>query len=109
MCGINGKVLDGDVLTRKFIIVNERDNVATSVHHLARGEVLEIPIGGRAGPPFLIDDIPFGHKFALGPIPAGGPVVKYGEIIGVASRAISPGDHVHVHNVDGVRGRGDRT
>jgi altronate dehydratase small subunit len=52
-------------------------------------------------------DIPFGHKFALRPIPMGGSVIKYGEIIGVASQSIAPGDHVHVHNVDGTRGRGD--
>lgn len=94
------------MLTLKFIIVDEHDNVATAVQHAAQGEVLEIPAAG--GALTLNDEIPFGHKFALSRIPAGGPVVKYGEVVGVASRPIAPGDHVHVHNVDGVRGRGDR-
>ena len=33
--------------------------------------------------------------------------MKYGEEIGVASREISAGNHVHVHNLDSMRGRGD--
>ncbi len=45
-------------------------------------------------------DIPPGHKVALRAIPAGAPVRKYGQIIGFASAPISPGDHVHVHNVE---------
>jgi altronate dehydratase small subunit len=35
-------------------------------------------------------------------------VIKYGETIGLATSDISPGEHVHVHNVEGQRGRGDR-
>jgi altronate dehydratase len=44
--------------------------------------------------------IPFAHKFALQSIEPGQPVVKYGEIIGLAKAPISPGDHVHRHNLD---------
>jgi altronate dehydratase small subunit len=36
-------------------------------------------------------------------------VIKYAEVIGVASRPISVGEHVHVHNVESVRARGDKT
>ena len=32
-------------------------------------------------------------------IAAGSPVRRYNQIIGFASRQISPGDHVHVHNL----------
>ena len=56
----------------------------------------------------LADPIPFGHKFALRPIPAGGPVVKYGETVGLATEDIAAGQHVHVHNVEGIKGRGDK-
>jgi altronate dehydratase small subunit len=96
------------MLTRKFIIVDVRDNVATSVQPLARGEALEMRECNPAGSLVINHDIPFGHKFALRAIGPGDPVIKYGETIGVASEAICPGDHVHVHNVEGVRGRGDR-
>ena len=40
-----------------------------------------------------------GHKYALCPLCAGEPVVKYGMPIGVASGTIAPGDHVHVQNL----------
>jgi arabinonate dehydratase len=40
-----------------------------------------------------------GHKFAVRPIHEGYAILKYGQIIGFAGRAIAPGEHVHVHNV----------
>ncbi|HXF10609.1 MAG TPA: altronate dehydratase family protein, partial [Desulfuromonadaceae bacterium] len=43
--------------------------------------------------------IPPGHKIALTEIPEGAAVKKYGQVIGFASGNISPGDHVHTHNV----------
>jgi altronate hydrolase len=43
--------------------------------------------------------VPPGHKVATRAIPAGAPVRRYNQIIGFASRAITPGDHVHLHNL----------
>ena len=51
--------------------------------------------------------IPFGHKVALAPIAEGQAVRKYGEVMGLATTDIAVGDHVHVHNVESQRGRGD--
>jgi altronate dehydratase small subunit len=34
--------------------------------------------------------------------------MKYGLSIGTASQNIKAGDHVHVHNVESNRGRGDK-
>ncbi|MGI6255805.1 MAG: UxaA family hydrolase [Acutalibacter sp.] len=45
------------------------------------------------------DTIPAGHKFALVPIQKGEFVIKYGEIIGRATRDIQPGEWVHTHNL----------
>jgi altronate hydrolase len=47
----------------------------------------------------VLDDIPAGHKVALVDVPAGGQVRKYGQAIGVATRPISRGEHVHSHNL----------
>lgn len=44
--------------------------------------------------------IPAGHKIATAEISRGSLIRKYGQIIGVASRDILPGEHVHTHNVD---------
>ena len=54
----------------------------------------------------LVDDIPYAQKFARCAIPAGGEVIKYGEVIGRATADIQPGAHVHIHNVAGVRAGG---
>jgi altronate hydrolase len=42
--------------------------------------------------------VPEGHKIATRHIARAEPVLRYGEIIGFASRDIAPGDHVHTHN-----------
>ncbi len=47
----------------------------------------------------LGEAIPAGHKVALVPLGRGEPVRKYGQIIGVATRDIAPGEHVHTHNL----------
>ena len=39
-----------------------------------------------------------GHKLARRAIAAGEPILKFGQIIGVASQPIAAGAHVHVHN-----------
>ncbi|WP_336335598.1 altronate dehydratase family protein [Pseudomonas putida] len=43
--------------------------------------------------------IPSGHKIATERVEQGQPLRRYGQIIGFASQAIDPGDHVHVHNL----------
>jgi len=44
--------------------------------------------------------IPAGHKVAVRAIAVGEPVRRYGQIIGFASSAIAPGQHVHVQNCE---------
>jgi len=44
-----------------------------------------------------------GHKIARRPVAAGQPVLKLGEIIGVASVDIAAGEHVHSHNLEPAR------
>ena len=40
-----------------------------------------------------------GHKLALRPIAVGEKILKYGVPIGSATRDISAGEHVHIHNM----------
>jgi altronate dehydratase small subunit len=91
-------------MRRWIYLVPGRDNVATAVAPLAVGESVEVE---SVGVITMRAPIPFGHKFAVTPIPTGAAIVKYGHAIGQASSPIQPGDHVHVHNVVGKRGRGD--
>src|SRR3954462_5158753 len=41
---------------------------------------------------------PAGHKIAIKPIAVGEPIRRYGQIIGFATSAIAPGQHVHTQN-----------
>jgi altronate hydrolase len=50
--------------------------------------------------------VPPGHKIATRAVAKGAPVKRYNQIIGFASRPISPGEHVHLHNL--VMGAFDR-
>ena len=54
------------------------------------------------------NDVPVYHKIAKVFVKAGDEVYKYGEPIGTASKDIHPGEHVHVHNLESARGRGDK-
>lgn len=76
------------------------DNVATVLRAVAPGEAVRLG-GGEAVP--AADAIPLCHKLALRPIRAGEAVVKYGHPIGIATAAIEPGRHVHVHNMRSAR------
>jgi altronate hydrolase len=42
--------------------------------------------------------VPAGHKVATRAIPAGTPILRYGQVIGFAARDIAAGEHVHTHN-----------
>ncbi len=47
----------------------------------------------------VAENIGAGHKIALSEIADGAPVRKYGQIIGFAQGRITPGAHVHTHNL----------
>lgn len=90
------------------LVLHEQDHVATAVTEITAGtEIIVQFADGRTEGFVVAEPIPFGHKFALVDIPNEAHILKYGESIGVASTAISAGSHVHVHNVDSQRGRGD--
>lgn len=87
----------------RVLQIDPRDTVAVSLGTLSRGQ--QIHVGQR-----VIDidqDIPFGHKVAVAAMKQGDWIIKYGEKIGVASSDIWPGEHVHTHNLESSRGRGD--
>jgi hypothetical protein len=47
----------------------------------------------------FVEALGLGHKIARQAVTKGDRVIKYGAPIGRASRAIAPGDHVHLHNL----------
>src|SRR5689334_19420216 len=77
------------------ILLDSHDNVA--IARLSLPAQQPVQTGGVS----LVTSmaIPSGHKLALRRIAAGEPVYRYGNVIGFATRAIEPGEHVHVHNL----------
>lgn len=90
-----------------LVLMHPDDDVATALRDLRPGEVLRCAAGGRERRVEVRQPIPFGHKVAVAALAAGQPVRKYGAVIGRAVTAIAAGEHVHVHNLEGIRGRGD--
>jgi altronate dehydratase small subunit len=84
--------------------LKDDDHVAVCLRDIPTGGRLEFD-GGLAVT--ARGAIPAGHKVALRAIAAGELIRKYGQTIGRAGIAIAAGEHVHVHNVEGTRGRGD--
>lgn len=91
-----------------IVVLKVTDNVATCLKDLVEGDLAEVTVDGKHKSVTLQSDIKFGHKIALVNLSKGDEVLKYAEVIGVASRPISAGEHVHVHNVESVRARGDK-
>lgn len=90
------------------IIMKLIDNVCTVVDTVEPATEVCAEIDDKKIVVAVVERIPFGHKFALRLIKTGDPVIKYGETIGLATKDILPGQHVHVHNLESCRGRGDK-
>ncbi|MFC0211154.1 UxaA family hydrolase [Paenibacillus chartarius] len=90
------------------LVMDGRDHVATALRDMQSGETIRYLLNGSLETVTLADPIPFGHKVAITAVPAGADVRKYGEVIGRATADIQAGQHVHVHNIEGIRGRGDQ-
>jgi altronate hydrolase len=68
------------------------DNVVIARRQMMHGNLAEPGVT-------VADLVPAGHKIATRALAVGEPVRRYGQVIGVATQAIEPGRHVHVHNL----------
>lgn len=87
-----------------FLAHREGDSVAVAVRHLSAGAVE----GGYLHGPLSVtvqlrDGVPLGHKLALVDIAKDADIIEYGVRVGIATRDISAGEYVHVHNVRSAR------
>ena len=83
----------------QHIRLHPNDDVVIARNQLMSGSTVEnIAVRGL---------IPPGHKIATRAIATGEPVRRYNQIIGFASQPISPGEHIHVHNLNLGDNKGD--
>jgi (2R)-sulfolactate sulfo-lyase subunit alpha len=90
----------------KFLIHEPGDTVGVAVNDIQAGEKVAgtyLHDHFQSVEVVVRQDIPLGHKIALAAVPEKGQVLKYGVVIGVATRPITVGEHVHVHNLQSLR------
>lgn len=90
---------------KRAILMNKRDTVATALENLQADEVVNVVLASQESFKQITvkQTVPSGHKLAVKPTAKGEEVIKYGEVIGQASRDIDLGDYVHIHNVKSNR------
>jgi altronate dehydratase len=92
---------------KRALILSPKDNVASVMEEVSSGDEVVVQGGSETLLLRAVERIPFGFKVATLDIRHGDPVLKYGEVIGTASKSIQKGALVHIHNIEGARGRGD--
>lgn len=94
---------------RKAVLLHEKDNVANLTEDAEAGDTVVLVGGTETVERLRVSEkIPFGFKVAVRDIAKDEKILKYGQPMGVASADIPAGSLVHIHNVEGARGRGDR-
>lgn len=93
----------------RALIIHADDNVANLIGGGHRGDRVQCAVEGETATDTieLVDELPLNHKIARRDIAPREPILKYGLSIGVATKAIRRGEHVHTHNIESNRGRGD--
>lgn len=85
-------MLDKPARTPRIVRLHDRDNLVVAVDAIMPGSAVQ---GVTAK-----DRVPKGHKMAIAPIAQGDPILKFGQIIGFASKPVEPGTWLHEHNVE---------
>lgn len=85
----------------QFLVHEKADSVGVATVDIKAGETAkglfmdsQAPIEVKA-----LDDIPLGHKVALGDMKTGDTVLKYGHDIGKVVADFKKGAHVHIQNL----------
>ncbi len=92
---------------KRALKMKPTDNTATVLEEVLPGEEVAAQLGTEITRVTAVEKVPFAFKIALTDIPKGEMIYKYGEVIGRASTDIRQGALVHIHNLEGTRGRGD--
>ena len=89
----------------KFLIHKRGDHVGVATSDISAGETVvgvymddesSVEVAAR-------DDVPLGHKIAVGELAEADQVLEYGIPIGLTTAAVAVGDYVHTHNIKSAR------
>ncbi len=83
------------------VVLNFKDNTGVALMDLKTGA--EVKIYGQESRIKITEPVPYQHKFSVRRIGAGDEIIKDGVVIGKATQDIEVGQHVHTHNMTGLR------
>ena len=82
-------------LDRRVLLLHPQDNCLIACTPLATGTRLRLDRGEIT----LSQDVALGHKIARQALRSGEKVLRLGAVIGSVTREVSPGEHLHLHNL----------
>ena len=88
------------------VVLNPGDNIGVALVGLKSGA--SVKIYGQETRIKITGPVPYQHKFSITPINAGEEIIKDGVVIGKATQDIEQGQHVHTHNMTGLRLKGKK-
>lgn len=96
-------------MARNAVRLSPKDNVASALVALNKGDTAEVAYHDDPVVKVqILEEVPYGFKLAVVDIKKGEAILKYGMVMGIASMDIKAGQMVHIQNVEGARGRGDK-
>lgn len=91
-------------MTKKAMLLHTRDNSAVAVEDILKGEPVDIVCKGAVTKTVTaLADVPFGFKISTREIRESQDILKYGQVIGMASCNVARGDRLHIENIKGLR------
>lgn len=92
-------------MTKRALLMNDKDNVVTVIDAVEAGD--EVAIGRKDGTAVgtlvALEPAERYHKLAFVDIAVDELITKYGQTIGRATKNITRGSYVHVHNIESVK------
>jgi len=82
------------------MLINEKDDVAVVGEEIKTNDEIYYVKNEEKVTLKALNDIPIYHKVSINEVKKGSDVIKYGEKIGLASKDIQIGEHIHTHNID---------
>ena len=83
------------------VMLKPEDNIGVALVALKSG--VEVQIYGQEFRVKMAEPIPYQHKFSVKKIDFGQKIMKDGVVIGKATQDIATGQHIHTHNMTGLR------
>lgn len=81
------------------LVLNRADNIAVCLHDLPAATEILVKSGQDTFVMKTVEAVNRGHKVAIRDMPKGEKIVKYAEKIGVLTKDVCKGSHIHVHNI----------